>query len=281
MVETEQSSIRATEATCSCSPAPAKAPSPRAAHQRRPSAGAEATPTSTDAVALERDQRAPDRAAADVVAGAVDRVDDPADGAAVVAELLPEDAFTVAVAPDEQPDRLLGGAVGFADRRQVGLRLDLEVERPEAGQRDRVGGVGELVCEAEVGAHGPTLDEGAASTGARLPAPLAPGEGGLEREPGREDESVVAGPPDQLERSRAARPRPVRHGSASAGQPRMLKGKVRRVKRSRTASSSTSALGATKARVGASTRSNGSLAAAIAWRYSRAAIGRVRPPRRR
>ena len=57
----------------------ANAPAPRAAHQRRPSAGAETTPQHELAVALEREQRRPHRDAAREVPRAVDRVDDPAD----------------------------------------------------------------------------------------------------------------------------------------------------------------------------------------------------------
>ena len=94
----------------------AQAPSPRAAHQRRPSAGADTSPTSTTAVALEREQRAPDRDAAHVVHRPVDRVDDPARRAAVVAELLAVDALARALARHEGADRLLGGAVGLRDR---------------------------------------------------------------------------------------------------------------------------------------------------------------------
>jgi hypothetical protein len=43
---------------------------------------------------------------------------------------------------------VLDGAVGVAHRREVGLGLDDEVDGAEAGQRDLVGGVGELVREA-------------------------------------------------------------------------------------------------------------------------------------
>ena len=132
----------------------AQAPSPALAHQRRPSAGAETSPTLDPALALEREQRPPDGDAADVVPRAVDRVDDPAVWRAVVAELLAEHALAGPPAGDERADRLLGRPVGLADGRQVGLRLDAQVGGAEASERDRVGGVGELVREAEVGAHG-------------------------------------------------------------------------------------------------------------------------------
>ncbi len=73
---------------------------------------------------------------------------------AVVAELLAEHALAAPPAGDERADRLLGRSVGLAHRRQVGLRLDVQVGGAEPSHRDRVGGVGQLVCEAEVGAHG-------------------------------------------------------------------------------------------------------------------------------
>ena len=40
---------------------------------------------------------------------------------------------------------------------EIGLRLDDEPCGTEAGERDRVGRVGEREGELEVGAHGPTL----------------------------------------------------------------------------------------------------------------------------
>ena len=54
------------------------------------------------ALALEREQRRPDRDAAHVVPRAVDRVDDPADVAAVVAELLAEHALAGPPRRDER-----------------------------------------------------------------------------------------------------------------------------------------------------------------------------------
>jgi hypothetical protein len=50
----------------------------------------------------------------------------------------------------ELADRHLGGPVRLGHRREVGLRLDTQVERPETRQRDRVRGVGERVREAQV-----------------------------------------------------------------------------------------------------------------------------------
>ena len=69
-------------------------PSPRAAHHRRPSAGADTTPTTAPrSRCVERDQRRPHRDAADEAGGAVDRIDDPAPrrlGRALDAVLLAE-----------------------------------------------------------------------------------------------------------------------------------------------------------------------------------------------
>ena len=109
------------------------------------------------AVALEREQRRPRRDAAHVVPRAVDRVDDPARGAAVVAELLAEHALAVRARATRS--RMASSAARSAsrDRRQVGLRLDSQVERAEPRERDRVGGIGKLVREAKIGAHGVTL----------------------------------------------------------------------------------------------------------------------------
>ena len=48
--------------------------------------------------------------------------------------------------------------VGLGHRGPVGLRPHLEVAGAEAGQRDRVGRVGELERQNEVGAHrAPTI----------------------------------------------------------------------------------------------------------------------------
>ena len=89
------SSSAATDDTVMRSPS-RNAPRPRPAHQRMPSAGADATPTIELARVLEPDQRRPDRHAAHVALRAVDRVDDPpvlgvvAVAGASVAELLAE-----------------------------------------------------------------------------------------------------------------------------------------------------------------------------------------------
>ena len=79
------------------------------------------------------------------------------DGAAVVAFFLAEHALAGPVARDALAQHALDGAVGVGDRRQVGLRLDAQVGRAKARQRQRVGGVGELECVVEVGVHAPTI----------------------------------------------------------------------------------------------------------------------------
>ncbi len=135
----------------------AHAPSPRAAHQRRAERGRRDDAAHEMALALERDQRRPDRDPAQEVPRAVDRVDDPADVASVVALLLAEHAFTRPVARDAIAQHALGRAVGVGDRREVGLRLDVQVARAKARQRQRVGGVCKLECVGEVGVHTPTV----------------------------------------------------------------------------------------------------------------------------
>ncbi len=82
---------------------------------------------------LETDQRAPDRQAAHVALGPVDRVDDPTElgvgrGARIVPELLAQHRVTgrrrQAVA-----DRPLHRMIGLADRREVGFGAHLQVGR--------------------------------------------------------------------------------------------------------------------------------------------------------
>src|SRR5581483_130116 len=109
------------------------------------------------AVTLEREQRRPDRHAAEEVPRAVDRVDDPANRARVLALLLAEDALAGPGLGDPLAQRPLDGPVGVGHRRQVGLRLDPQVECAEARQAERVRNVGELQGEVEVGRHPPSL----------------------------------------------------------------------------------------------------------------------------
>jgi hypothetical protein len=130
----------------------------RALAARRPPALAErrrgGDPDNRPAVSLERDQRRPDRDPADEVPRAVDRVDDPARGGLLAAALFAEEALARPTLRDRGPQRLLDRTVGVRDRRQVGLLIDAQVRGAEARQRERVGEVGELVREGEVGIDG-------------------------------------------------------------------------------------------------------------------------------
>ncbi len=69
------------------------------------------------AVLLRRDGHRPGRQPVEVVDGAVDGVDDPADAAGAVGAgaLLPQEAVVGAVLPDEAGDQLLGGEVHLGD----------------------------------------------------------------------------------------------------------------------------------------------------------------------
>ncbi len=105
-------------------------------------------------VLLEGDQGRPDGDAARVVAGAVDRVDDPAAPApAGDPELLAEHAVARALGRESLADRRLDRSVGLRDRGQVGLRLDVQVARAKTAERDGIGRVGERESESKVGAH--------------------------------------------------------------------------------------------------------------------------------
>ena len=137
-------------------------PAPRAAHQRAPSAGAETAATTTSIAVLgvgEGDERRPHRDPAHEARRPVDRVDDPLPrrSLARAAELLTEQPVVGTGGGEPLGDRRLGGAVDLGDLAAVGLPLDVEAAGQEGGQRDRVGGVGELERELEVG--GPLHDQ--------------------------------------------------------------------------------------------------------------------------
>ena len=102
------------------------------------------------AVALERDERRPDRDPADEVPRAVDRVDDPTRVRLLAAALLAEEALGRPPLCDRRPQRLLDRVVGVRDGRQVGLLVDTQIRGAEPRQRERVGEVGELVREGEI-----------------------------------------------------------------------------------------------------------------------------------
>ena len=127
------------------------APWPRAAHQRRPIAGEEATPT-TGTPSTASAMSVPHTGhAAQEVRGAVDRVDDPLPGrVALGAELLAEDAVARAGLGEPVADGAFDREIGLGDRRAVGFRLHVEVDGAEPGERDGVGEVGEFEGEIEV-----------------------------------------------------------------------------------------------------------------------------------
>jgi hypothetical protein len=64
--------------------------------------------------------------------------------------LLAEHAVARPGPGQRRADRLLHRGVRVRDRGQVGLGLDVQVERPEPGHRDGVGRVGEQVGEREI-----------------------------------------------------------------------------------------------------------------------------------
>jgi hypothetical protein len=112
------------------------------------------------AVALEREERCPDGDAAQEVPRPVDRVDDPARRRPVVAFLLAENTLAATVARNPFAQCTLDGSVGVRNRAPVRLRLDTEVRRAEARERQRVGVVGEREGEGEVVGDAPTLPTG-------------------------------------------------------------------------------------------------------------------------
>ena len=67
--------------------------------------------------------------------------------------LLAEYAVLGPLRLDAPEEGALDGAIGVGDRRQVGLRLDAQVERAEARKRDRVGEVGQLEREGQIRVH--------------------------------------------------------------------------------------------------------------------------------
>src|SRR5690606_6969962 len=74
------------------------------------------------AVDGEGDEGRPDRNAAQVVGGAVNRVDDPLTGrVAFAAELLTQDGVLAAIGGEPGPDGLFDGLIGVGDRGAVRL----------------------------------------------------------------------------------------------------------------------------------------------------------------
>ncbi len=125
----------------------AKAPMPRAAHQRRPSAGAEATPTTSSpstSRAMSVAQIGMPLTKLDVpsMGSMIQRAR--AAGGADQALLLAQDGVVGAGDRQPGPDGGLGPAVGHGHLGPVGLVLDLEVGGAEVGQGDGVGPVGQV-----------------------------------------------------------------------------------------------------------------------------------------
>src|SRR5262249_5603976 len=103
--------------------------------------------------AVERDERAEDRNAADEVLRAVDRIDDPATLRVTArAEFFADDAVVRALAFEHLADGALRRFVHLGHRRLVRLRAHGEL-RPEAAYGNGVGGVGERESEAKVVVH--------------------------------------------------------------------------------------------------------------------------------
>ena len=106
----------------------------------------------------EGDQGGPDGYAAYVVLGAVDRVEDPAAtgvggalGQSLVSpKLLADDPVVGSGRPEVRAQQLLGRTVGIADRGEVRLGLDDEVERLEPVEGQQVSGVGHGKPESQV-----------------------------------------------------------------------------------------------------------------------------------
>jgi hypothetical protein len=131
------------------------APGPRAAAQRAPPAAAERGRrhhSHHDVRAVHQpDQGGPDRNAPDVVLGPVDGVQDPAARpGAGPAEFLAEHRVARTRPAQHVAQRLFGRLVGIAHRREIGLGLHPQVERPEPPGGDVVSGVCEDMREAQV-----------------------------------------------------------------------------------------------------------------------------------
>ena len=132
-----------------------KAPAPRAAHQRRPIAGAETTPTtisprSSSASRVAHTGMPRTYPLVPSIGSTIQRrVPDPSVGVGL-AVLLAEHRVLGTPGRQVLAHRLLDGAVGLRDRGQVGLGLDHEILGAEPGHRDRIGDAGQLQREVEV-----------------------------------------------------------------------------------------------------------------------------------
>ncbi len=122
--------------------------------------GALTTPSTGRAVHGERDERRPDRHAAQVVRRAVDRVHDPlpvpslsASAPCVRRGLLAEERVIGTLCRQTLAEGPLDGLVGVRHVRAVGLLRHVQVGRTEPREADGVCGVGEGTGEVQVGAE--------------------------------------------------------------------------------------------------------------------------------
>ena len=132
---------------------PAQAPSPGLAHQRRPKRGRGHDAHDGYAVHEQGQQGGPDGYAADEVLGPVDGVDDPHAtdvGCGSAAVLLAVHGVVGTGLGKLLPHEPLDGPISVADRREVRLGLDDEVERKKALQGQRIRTIGELERQSEV-----------------------------------------------------------------------------------------------------------------------------------
>ena len=254
VVEATQSSTRATAETRHRSPVAANAPARRAP----PTSGGRAPAptrraTSTTPSRSSASSVAPHRDAAHVVHRPVDRVDDPA---RVAPPSSPNSSPSTPSPGRSRATRARIASSAARSASETGVRSGFvstdEVARAEARQRDRVGRVGERVREGEVGARGSSRSAC------------------LEREPGGEHERVRRRAGRRAAPTPAARPRPARTAARAPASRAALNGYVKRTIRSRHASSSMSAGGATNISVGVSSRSTPSSASSARRSVARA-----------
>ena len=96
----------------------------------------------------QRDQGGPDRDPAYEVGGPIDRVNHPASWPPTgVAALLAVDRVSRPAPAEGAADGVLDGSVGVRDLSQVRLGRNLQIERFETAGGERVGVVGQYVCQ--------------------------------------------------------------------------------------------------------------------------------------
>ena len=107
-------------------------------------------------VVLQGDQRRPRLVATHEAPRAVDRIDDPAPGRVPIAddsELLADDRVVGAFCTDALAGVAFDGPVRLGHRRQVRLRVDLEIVGTKPLHGDAVGDVCQLEREGKVVSH--------------------------------------------------------------------------------------------------------------------------------